>query len=533
MRPVYIGSAAGMLHEPTSPSSGLGVLMVPPFGWDDQSAYRPRRAWAVALAQDGHTVLRLELPATGNAAGGARDDDLLETWTGALVEAGQALGAERLAVVALGLGGLLTLNALDRLSVDDLVLWGVPARGRAWVRELKAFAKLEASQTGDDDAVAADGEIRAGGHVLTAATATAISTLDGVTGSVRRALVLGRDGTPPDAALVEALGAETDDGLGWGAMLAGPQHAEVPTVTIARTRSWLAVERGAASLEPRGDGSLAFDGGRESALNLPGGTFGVLAEPAGERRDLTIVFLNAGSIRHIGPNRMYVEAARRWAAHGVPSLRLDVVPFGEADGSADPLRDDDAFYTPGFTAQVPPALEALAQRGLPQRFLLTGLCSGAYWSLHVADLDARVVSALLLNPRLLLFDAQAGSRYELRRAMSVVTPSGFRRLLRADRPLARLLAVLRWLVTRPFRRDQTPPASELEALFARLRARGQHVELAFSGHEPLHDELLHTAGDRTLTIRGLPFHSHTLKPLGAQRAAHELLDRVVRQALDQ
>jgi hypothetical protein len=386
---------------------------------------------------------------------------------------------------------------------------------------------LEASQTGDGDAVTAEGEIRAGGHVLTAETAAAISALKDVKSTAGRALLLGRDGTPPDAALVDALGAETDDGAGWGAMLAGPQYAEVPTAVIERTRAWLPRPGGTAQLR---DLPAARDG--ETPLALPGGAFGVLTEPDGPRRDLTLVFLNAGSIRHIGPNRMWVEAARRWAQRGVPSLRLDLPGIGEAEGAPDPIGDDARFYVPELTAQVPPVLDMLAERGLPPRFLLTGLCSGSYWALHTADGDPRVASAVLLNPRLLFWDPDAGGRRELRRALSVVTPTGFRRLLRAERPLARFVAMLRWLVTRPFRRAE-PEQSDLEAVVGRLQARGQALELAFSGEEPLHDELRRAGDDRHLTIHELPFRSHTLKPIAAQRAAHALLDTAIQRTLDQ
>ena len=42
--------------------------------------------------------------------------------------------------------------------------------------------------------------------------------------------------------------------------------------------------------------------------------------------------MNAGGVRHIGPNRMWVEAARRWAAQGIPSARVDFIRVGESDG---------------------------------------------------------------------------------------------------------------------------------------------------------------------------------------------------------
>jgi pimeloyl-ACP methyl ester carboxylesterase len=539
VKPVYLGSVAGVLHPPEGTPTGHGVLLVPPFGWDDQSAYRPRRTWAHALAADGHTVLRIDLPGTGDSGGSARDEGLVDAWRAAIADAARWLAAEHLTIVAMGLGGLLALAA--EVAAEGFVLWGVPGSGRSALRELKAFGRLEASRTGEDPGEAPDGELRAGGHIVTAATAETLLGLDAAALAAerapRRALLLGRDGTEPDAGLRAALeraGAvvETDPGEGWGAAVAGPQEACPPRIVIERTRTWLGAQAGAAPAPAAVAQELALGGVRERVLPLPNGCFGVLAEPAGERGDLTAVLLNAGAIRHIGPNRMWVEAARRWAARGVPTLRVDVEGIGEADGSDEPFGEDSTFYTPELAAQVPPLLDALATAGLPQRFLLAGLCSGSYWSLHTADADPRVASAVLLNPRLLLWDAQAAGRREARRALSAFTPAGFRRLLRAERPLKRMLTLLRWLVTRPFGRAPQPEPGQLDALIGRLRSRGQRIELAFSGDEPLHDELRRdgTLDRLALAVHELPYHSHTLKPLGAQQAAHAVLDAALDRA---
>ena len=42
--------------------------------------------------------------------------------------------------------------------------------------------------------------------------------------------------------------------------------------------------------------------------------------------------------------------------------------------------------------------------GLPDRFLLAGLCSGAFWAFETAVVDQRVQSIVMLNPRLLAFE---------------------------------------------------------------------------------------------------------------------------------
>ncbi len=66
-RPLYFGqgreAAFGFLHEPQrEPARGPGVLICPPFGWDDICTYRPRRDWAEHLTAGGRPVLRFDLP---------------------------------------------------------------------------------------------------------------------------------------------------------------------------------------------------------------------------------------------------------------------------------------------------------------------------------------------------------------------------------------------------------------------------------------------------------------------------------------
>src|SRR4051794_21796423 len=58
---------------------------------------------------------------------------------------------------------------------------------------------------------------------------------------------------------------------------------------------------------------------------------GVLSEPAAGRpaADTCLVLLNAGALRRVGPNRIWLELARRWAARGLTVLRIDVARLGD------------------------------------------------------------------------------------------------------------------------------------------------------------------------------------------------------------
>jgi alpha-beta hydrolase superfamily lysophospholipase len=442
-----------------------------------------------------------------------------------------------------------------------------------------------------------DGTLATNGYLMSAETVLALRGLDLAqvepsATRVRRALLLGRDGMKVGEALPEALasaGAEVTvaDGPGYGAMMVEPQDARTPIEVIERVSSWL--EEG----EPRGEASSAEAEPEEERvhpvahpaprsevtdheeivihhagvalrerpmfLDGPDGPlFGVLAEPLGARRELTALLLNAGPQRRIGPNRMWVEIARRWAAAGVPTLRLDAVGIGDSDGDATMLARVAEFYRPTYAEQAHAALEALAERGLPQRFVMVGLCAGAYWSVQTALADERVAAVIMLNPRTLVFDEW---RHTARRTRQLrekaLRASTWRKVLRGEIKVAKHLETGRTLVGRavtaparareriaaPLRGGRAAPGptrEPIEELFDALRERGQRGLLLFTGKEVLRRELTQNGvldridrwSNLELAIRGTSADTHTLTPVWLQRQVHALVDRVLEDELE-
>jgi len=559
MIPFYLSSGDDMVsaiyEAPAREPLNTGVLIVPPFGWDDQTSYRPRRDWSLALAASGFPSLRIDLPGTGDSSGEERDDGLIDRWAAAVASAIGWLrdsGVERVAVVAIGGGGLVTLQAIARgFKVDDLILWGMPASGRTLVREFKAFGRLEQSQTGEPASDAPEGELRAGGHVLTPGLIAALSDLDPGTlpeaNRPERMLMLGRDGGSLDGGLIaafRALGVEvrTDEGRGWGAALARPQSAS-PTALFGKVNAWLA-EAAAPARQP-----IAFSGQesaemgeagcrvRETAALFEGAgqqLYAVIAEPLDAApTPLTLILYNAGAIRRIGPNRMWTQAARRWAAAGVPVIRVDIEGIGDAGGDGSAYRDsDDPFYTESLIDQARSVLDFAVRRGLPDRFVLGGLCSGGFWAFQAALADQRVRSVAMLNPRLLFFDPESDGRRELRKLRRLFTPAGLRSFRMRTLDWKRAVRLADHL----FRRGKGGAISDPAAALRALKRRGQSVAMAFSGEEPLHEELRSELTPSDLQALGvrmfeLPYKSHTLKPFKAQHAGHAVLDEVVSRTL--
>ncbi len=549
------------------------VILCPPFGWDEVCSYRSLRFWAVRLAQDGYATIRLSLPSTGDSGGCAHDADRVGAWVAAVRSAADwlraAAGARRVVAVGIGVGGVLAyLAAADGSGIDDLVLWGTPARGRALLRQLRAFSKLETTLFFDGlepPPALPVGDLEAGGFVLSAETVqqleqVKLDTIELPPATERRALLLERDGLPVDAGLREHLergGAAVTvaPGDGFGDMTSHPQQARPPLQVIERVRGWL--DEGSAPAGAPAPGGTAAGSVTSAELELRDGTgvretpvrieqsFGelsaVLVEPiAKPAHRLCVVLLNAGAVRRTGPNRMWVEAARRWAGHGVPTLRLDVEGIGDADGGETRYSDDGAFFAPTLVPQVLSALDFLQDRGVGERFVLGGLCASANWAFHAALCDPRVSGVMLINLRALAsWDPGLGPARDLRALFS--QPFSVSRIRRvATGPRLRLF--LRWMLAAPGRRlgrlalREDPAAAaerEIDSALDAVLASGKRVLLLFSEHEPLYDEF--TRSGRTERLRAAPnvtidrirVRDHTLRPSWAQRQAHLALDRAL------
>jgi alpha-beta hydrolase superfamily lysophospholipase len=575
MRPLYLdvrGEPVLCFLHPAAGGTQPAVLFCPPFGREDAASYRSRREWAESLAAAGVPALRFDLPATGDSGGRIDTAERLDTWVQAVSVAARFLEAEterpRIAAIGIGLGGLLAVAALaEGAPLDDLVLWGVPASGRSLVRELTAFARIEADAivaAGGPEPPAGSPEIAPGGFLLPTRVIDALRALDLTTvrprADGRRVLLLGRDGIPPDDALrrmLESSGAtvETVDGDGFGGMMTVlPEAARLPEAVTTLIGRWLAVPTGRGSRQPTSAAGLSSQTAtitengtaiRETPLAIEDGAsrlVGILAEPAdAPASDLALVLLNAGAIRRTGPGRMWVELARRWAARGVPTLRIDLAGIGDGSGPRPAPTTVADLYAPEYVAQVRAAIDALARRVGARRFALLGLCAGAYLSFHTALDDDRVSQIVLLNPRLLFWDPMITADYYARSRRSKLLRVSAWRSLGATRPHAlprRLLTLLARFALDPLRlpgrrRAHQAAGEATTTAFDQLAARGVQSLFAFCDGEPLHDHLVAQGivdqADRWPNIEfvDLPGRDHVLRPLWMHEHVYAAVDRAL------
>ena len=257
---------------------------------------------------------------------------------------------------------------------------------------------------------------------------------------------------------------------------------------------------------------------------------------------MCVLYLDTGTIRRIGPNRVWVEAARRWGARGVTSVRFDMDGMGDSDGDASPYRDLSKLYDPWIVDQVTSVMDQLQSSGRARRFVIVGLSAGAYWALHAAQRDSRVSAIALINPGALVWDPGQSPLSDFR-TMRHLVKTGTISLATLRKALGpRGLALAVWLVRglvaslspgRSAPRLVIRRADEMRGAIAGLRAMKARRLLVFCVDEPvlaeikqlgLLAELVATPG---VTYVQIPTNDHTLRPPWAQRDLHAALDRLI------
>ena len=150
-----------------------------------------------------------------------------------------------------------------------------------------------------------------------------------------------------------------------------------------------------------------------------------------------VVMFNAGQIGRAGPQRLYVNAARRWALSGIMCLRLDLAGVGDS-----PSRNDERHFDGHRVEEAVAAVEYVAKRLVVATIYVQGLCAGARVALKCAAEDDRVLGVIAWScPVLSSSPTSLKSPYE---DADAVSNSAARDIL-----LSGLDAVLRGRILRP------------------------------------------------------------------------------------
>jgi alpha-beta hydrolase superfamily lysophospholipase len=463
-RALYFGPAGeesfGWLHgvPRDAEAVALGVVLCSTLGRKEVCSHRLIRRLAMDLAKAGVPVLRFDYPGTGDSStpsdGAAADDGVLQrlsaeastasegdlahpgAWVASIGHAietlKQACGIPEVCLIGLDAGVLLACEAArGRADVAGLIGMAPVVKGRAWLREQRAFGMRAAQAEGGTSTAAL---LESGSHAFSVQALAELGRMDLqaiTTPPAPEVLVLERDDRPGStSAWVEhlrMLGAQVEYGslAGYEALMAPTYESVLPEASIRHAVDWVRVrvaQRQPGASRPPALPSLLQRSPPQATgsdtLYLPTGQVGeltvtetscVLDPDIGLQGILTlpprqtglpaptraVVMLPAGADRRIGQGRMYVRLARRLAANGIAALRLDISGIG--DSPARPGCKEDVVYTPEALQDVDKAVRYVRDvLGIPN-ISLVGYCSGSYNALKAAIAQTPVQSLVLVN----------------------------------------------------------------------------------------------------------------------------------------
>jgi pimeloyl-ACP methyl ester carboxylesterase len=420
MQPVTFDGCFGWLHTSSAlAGSDVAIVLCSGLRRDVSNAYRPFRILADQIAAAGYPVLRFDYTGTGNSCD-AEAGEYWSVWQQNILAGADYVrtmaGAQRVVLIGLRIGAALaTLATACREDITGLILLDPVVRGKSHMTQFSIEARLRNKGLADPH----DG-LQLDELSLSSETVRQISQFDL------------RDVVPPPACSVAIFSYDqlpsvvaceklwSDKGTsvtskgftGLGSLLRPAHLADTPLPEFSPILSWL------RETLPIGRLNQATTMTRRQpmprpALLRPAGCvetplcfgddrqlFGMLCRPDnGAVSDLAVVIGNPGGDPHHGYARFSVEFARRLAAQGIASLRIDFAGLGDSIGPSDGDGDGEGATTifetdrsPDFTA----AFDALEPMGF-RRFAVHGLCSGAYHALHAGLDDRRVTALLLIN----------------------------------------------------------------------------------------------------------------------------------------
>jgi len=442
----YFSSGAhhlfGWLHHPSGGNSrSIGLVICKPFGYEAICSHSSIRAFAEAAAAIGVPALRFDYLGTGDSADIDLQANQLDVWSqdvlAAIDELRRRTGVERVCLLGIRLGALLAaMAARQSKAVTSVILISPIISGRRYLRELRIsrLAGLlhadpeHSSSSQEDNRSPNDGSMEASGFVFSAATLAALTQVDMTQGAPPASEMLIIDGSsmPVAGKWAEALSAAAIrtqymalPGL-IEMVMTMPHDAKPPDAMLAAMRDWLTQVPNAPSVLAEGRKVPYLSGDTNPpptpALELPGegsapdgllterplllasdpAIFGILTEPhQRETRRRAVILVNAGATYHVGPNRVYVSLARRWARSGYFVLRMDLAGLGDSGTRSG--RPDNEVFPPAALDDIRAAVEFVRLHYRIDDMTICGICSGAYHALRAAVAAIPVNRIFMVN----------------------------------------------------------------------------------------------------------------------------------------
>jgi alpha-beta hydrolase superfamily lysophospholipase len=438
---VYFGEAGrelfGWLHRPAGPEKrALGLVICNPFGNESLCAHRSLRHFAQEAAAAGIAAMRFDYHGTGDSMGDDQDPDRVRAWLASIRAAVQFMRSEtagdRIALLGVRLGATLAgVAAMELGDIEAMIAIAPVVSARAYLRELRALQLAMDARRGIERKN--DGNLESGGFELTSQTQTDLAAIDltRLTGPVAaNVLIIDRDDLPGAdswAAHLARSGTTVDRRrlAGYSEMMLDSHESVVPQAMVQATTDWLrqiaGESRAPLAIKHASESSVVQSLTRvrlpsvRSAEQPPASSlqteieeravrfgtaplFGVVSAPVDEsaRNGHAILLLNSGAVTHVGPSRLHVTLARRWARTGHVVLRFDFSGIGDSPPRAG--QSENVVYSAHATQEVREATDYLQDEWRSTAVHSAGVCSGGYHSFKAAVDRVPLKSVVLINP---------------------------------------------------------------------------------------------------------------------------------------
>jgi len=416
----------GTLHYPSAGWNGSRVLLCSPLGYEAHFAHLTFTDLAGTNAEStGSAVVTFDYDGTGDSVGSDDEPGFIERALSSINQAIDYLKAlpgasAPLLVIGLRVGAALAAHVVaDRSDVDGIALWA-PIAGRAFLREQRVFSQLSDTNPAPPPGYARDlGEqgFEANGCTFDSAAAAALDPIDPKKigkAPARQVFILHRAELPTWRKAPErwtSATIEEDAAGGYAEMMEPPWLWTSPGEAIGKLVDWVG-RLTSPSASPRAPLKLA----QQDSARMPGGfeeravwfgpnrrRFGILTVPPGATR--AALFVSSVFSYRIGPNRSNVNLARRLAAAGVASLRIDVSDVGDSRDRTEVIPKNP--YDEIAVGDALEAIEYLRAAGF-KSVSAVGICAGAFVCWRAAEQSPHPVNAVLAN--IGLFDSRVWTR---------------------------------------------------------------------------------------------------------------------------
>jgi dienelactone hydrolase len=485
-------------------------------------------------------------------------------------------GASEIGLVGLKLGATLAaVVAAERGDVASLVLWAPHTDGKSFVAEATRLHRmhklLEPAGFAAGPAARREGE-EALGFFLTRETIADLERIDLLSLERRpapRVVVAGTGPSAAELALADHLASSSADLIVRHVppprfLLSVPHETRLPEDVLGPLVACVDALHPPSGGEARAAARPTRARAPERAVE-PGELdeepvvfgdrhplFGILTRPPEGARSAArpaVLLLNAGTVHRIGPHRLYVPLARRWARLGFHVLRLDL--SGVGDSPAPPGCEENLCYPRDAARDVSTALSLLGAASGARRFVLVGLCSGGDHAFRAALADERVGGVVILNPRTFgvrndaVIQAHQHARYY---EGSALRAASWRKVLRGEVDLARVARVMlpklgelwRARGLELLRGGKGSAPTDVPRSLRQLAERGVDTFVLATDKDPGIDYVDTHFGDAMRALRAVPGFrretvrgtDHTFTSLWAQRHVADLLtDHLARRHL--